>query len=339
MYYQSCMNTRGMGKTLDLDHLRTLVAIVECGGFSKAAAVLHISQPALSQHVRLLERGLKLQLFVRSGRVMKMTLEGERVLGEARQILAVHDEALGRLLAPPRQTIVVGSSEHSAEQLLPELIRALRAAFPDAETRFEIGRSTHPEEAVARGEVDFAVILASRGTDGGREIGRFPLTWWAAPDWEPPTSGEAFPLVGFEEPCAMRERALAALATDGYRATVAGQSATLEGVLAGVRAGLGAAVLPSIGGDPAGVVARPDLPPVGTIGVHLVARQGLDPAIELTALETGESFLARVVRPGVRSTGVERASVTRVGQWPWGESAVVRATDDELLLDPDASAA
>lgn len=311
MHPKTCVNNRGMSRTLDLDHLRTLVAIAECGGFGKAAAVLHVSQPALSQHVRLLERTLKQRLFTKSGRGVKFTAEGERVLAEARQILAVHDEALERLLEPPRRTIVVGSSEHSAEQLLPELIRALRAAFPDAETRFEIGRSTQLEEAVTRGVVDFAVILASRGTEGGREIGRFPLTWWAAPDWEPPAAEETFPLVAFEEPCAMRERALAALATDGYRTTVAGQSATLEGVLAGVRAGLGAAVLPSIGGAPAGVVPRPDLPPVGSVGIRLVARQGLDPEVELTALETGEMFLARVAHPSARS-------------------AVVGVTDDEL---------
>jgi len=337
MTNKTYLNNGGMGKTLDLDHLRTLVAIAECGGFSKAAVVLHISQPALSQHVRLLERGLKLRLFVKNGRGMKFTEEGERVLAEARQILAVHDEALERLLDPPRQSIVVGSSEHSAEQLLPELIRALRAAFPDAQTRFEIGRSTQLEEAVARGVVDFAVILASRGTEGGREIGRFPLTWWAAPDWEPPVDGETFPLVAFEEPCAMRERALAALATDGYRAVVAGQSATLEGVLAGVRAGLGAAVLPSIGGVPAGLVTRPDLPPVGTVGVHLVARQGLDPAIELTALEAGETFLSQVAHPSSRS-GAERSGIAPVGAAPrpvarTGQrdgSSTVGATDDEL---------
>ncbi|MEU6643987.1 LysR substrate-binding domain-containing protein [Saccharomonospora sp. NPDC046836] len=281
-----------MATSLELDHLRTLVAIAECGGFSKAAAALHISQPALSQHVRLLERGLKRKLFVKDGRGMRFTPEGERVLSEARQILAVHDEALARLRVRPEQTIVVGSSEHSAEQLLPELIRALNAAFPGAQTRFEIGRSTQLADSVAKGVVDFAVILASRGNEGGREIGRFPLSWWASPDWQPPAERDSVPLVAFEEPCALRERALAALSTEGYRVTVAGQSTTLEGVLAGVRAGLGVALLPSIGGAPAGLVARDELPAVGTAGVNLLARQGLDPEVELTALEAGEAFLA-----------------------------------------------
>ncbi len=281
-----------MATTLDLDHLRTLVAITECGGFSKAAAVLHISQPALSQHIRLLERSLKRKLFVKDGRGVKLTEEGERVLAEARQILAVHDQALERLEVRSEQVVVLGSSEHSAEQVLPEMIRVLHAAFPDITTRFEIGRSTQLADAVSKGMVDLAFVLAPQGDEGGREIGRMPLRWYAAPGWEPPAGDEPLPLVAFEEPCGPRERALAALGAEGRRVTVRGQSSTLDGVLAGARAGLGVALLPSIGGDPVGLVARTDLPPVGTAGLNMLTRRGVDPAVELTATEAGEAFFA-----------------------------------------------
>lgn len=282
-----------MASSLDLEHLRTIVAIAECGGFSKAAAVRHISQPALSQHVRLLERGLKRKLFEKDGRGMKFTTAGEQVLAEARHILGVHDQALERLDAQTEHVIVVGSSEHSAEQLLPEMIRGLREAFPSVTTRFEIGRSTQLADAVTKGTVDFALILASRGNEGGREIGRIPLHWYAAPGWTPPEHGGPIPLVAFEEPCALRERAMAALGGAGHRVAVAGQSTTLEGVLAGARAGLGVALLPSIGGNPNGLEARDDLPDVGWAGLNVLSRRGLDPDIELTAIEAAEAFFAR----------------------------------------------
>ncbi|MDA0171454.1 LysR family transcriptional regulator [Solirubrobacter taibaiensis] len=278
-----------MATSLDLDHLRTLVAIAECGGFSKAAAALHISQPALSQHVRLLERGLGRKLFEKDGRGMKFTAEGDRVLAEARQILAVHDQALARLDVRAEQTLVVGSTEHAAEQVLPAMIRALSEAFPHVTTRFEIGRSTQLTESVAKGVVDFAIILASRGDEGGREIGRLPLVWYSTPD------AGTDSLVAFEEPCALRERALTALAAEGRRVSVRGQSTTLEGVLAGARAGLGVALLPSIGGDPGGLVARDDLPHVGSAGLNLLARRGLDPRVELAALDAAEAFFRQAV--------------------------------------------
>ncbi len=285
-----------VNSTLDLGHLRTLIAIVDCGGFGRAAAAHHVSQPALSQHIRLLERTLKRKLFVKDGRGMKLTADGDRVLAEARNLLAAHDEALLRLGVRSEQVVVVGSSEHSAEQLLPEMIRALNAAFPDVTTRFEIGRSTQLADLVEKGGVDVAYILASRGNEGGREVARLPLVWYAAAGWSPPGHDEPFPLVAFEDPCALRERAMAALGADGYRVGIAGQSSTLEGVLAGVRAGLGVALLPSIGTGPQGLIARTDLPDVGTAGLNLLTRRGLLPEIESTALEAGEAFLARTVR-------------------------------------------
>jgi DNA-binding transcriptional LysR family regulator len=282
-----------MASSLDLDHLRTLVAISECGGFSKAAAVLHISQPALSQHIRLLERGLKRKLFVKEGRGMRFTVDGELVLAEARQILGVHDQALARLQVRSEQIVVVGSSEHSADQVLPEMIRALDASFPGVTTRFEIGRSTRLAELVDKGSIDFAFVLASRGNEGGREIGRMPLHWYAAPGWTPPADDRPFPLVAFEEPCALRERAMSSLGADGHRVVVSGQSTTLEGVLAGARAGLGVALLPSMGGAPAGLVRRDDLSDVGSAGLNLLTRRGLDPEIEQTAISAGEAFFQR----------------------------------------------
>jgi DNA-binding transcriptional LysR family regulator len=294
-----------MTNSLDLEHLRTLIAISECGGFSKAAAARHISQPALSQHVRLLERGLKRKLFERTGRTMRLTAEGEQVLAEARRIIEVHDSSLSRLEAPASRSIVVGSTEHAAEEVLPEMLRTLRDSFPDCTTRFEIGRSTQLSEAVSKGTVDLAFVLDPRGQGPGTTVAQLPLTWYSAPGWTRPAGGEPLRLVAFEEPCALRERAMAALAADGHRVEVTAQSTALEGVLAGVRADLGVALLPSTGGRPHGLVARDDLPDVGSTALKLVVRRGLDRAVEATALEAGEQFFSRphleLVRPRAAS--------------------------------------
>ena len=69
-------------------------------------------------------------------------------------------------------------------------------------------------------------------------------------------------------------------------------STTLEGVLAGVRAGLGVALLPGIGGKPQGVTVREDLPDGGVAHLRLIARRGIDPAIEDAALTAGQQFFA-----------------------------------------------
>lgn len=279
-----------MTHSLDLEHLRTLVAISECGGFGKAATVRHISQPALSQHVRLLERSLKLTLFERDGRNMRLTRDGDRVLAEARHIIGVHDASLRRLQAPREETIVVGSTEHSAEQILPEMLRSLNAAFPYAATRFEIGRSTQLVGAVDKGSVDLAFVLDPSGQGPGRQVGTLDLVWYSAAGRHRPTAGDTISLVAFEEPCGLRERALAALAGQGYHVEVTAQSSTLEGVLAGVRAGLGVALLPSSGGHPAGLAVAADLPDAGVTGLQMVTRRGLSTDVADTALAAGVAF-------------------------------------------------
>ncbi|GAA4735165.1 LysR substrate-binding domain-containing protein [Phytohabitans rumicis] len=280
-----------MPEPLDLIHLRTLIAIADCGGFHRAAAALCLSQSTVSQHVRLLERRLKQPLVEKAGRGVRLTAGGEALLVEARRILAVHDESLRRLEVSNEPTIVVGSTEHAADQMLPQLLGALRHAFPGRSVRFRIDRSTQLAEAVARGTLDLAVVLTGAEPIGTR-VGLLPLHWYAAPRFAAPAPGEAWPVVAFEEPCGLRQKALQALDQAGWAATITAESTSLDGVVAAVRAGLGVALLPSAGRTPPGLVALRQLPDLGHTGLHVVARRGIDPELERTACEVGGEFFA-----------------------------------------------
>ncbi|MDQ1130532.1 DNA-binding transcriptional LysR family regulator [Microbacterium sp. SORGH_AS 888] len=279
-----------MAETLDIIQLRTFVAIDECGGFGRAAAALHMSQPTVSQHVRSLERRLQQRLVERDGRRARFTLAGEKLLAEARRILAVHDEALARLDVSRSSTIVVGSTETAAEQVLPEMLDRLHSAYPDTHVQFTIDRSTQMVEAVAKGTIDLAVVLDTGQTVAGTEVGSLPLNWYSSPGWTPPADDAPVALVAYVEPCGMRQRALQELNVRGRRVEIAAESGSLEGVIAAARAGLGVAVLPSAGKAPAGLVARHDLPPLGRIFVRLIARRGLDAEIENAALAALDGF-------------------------------------------------
>lgn len=72
---------------MDLRQLEYVIAVVDEGGFTRAARSVHVSQPALSQAVRSLERDLGVELFNRSGRTVALTSAGEALLGPARQAL------------------------------------------------------------------------------------------------------------------------------------------------------------------------------------------------------------------------------------------------------------
>src|SRR6184192_3577509 len=116
-----------MPAVLDIVALRSIVAVADCGGFHRAAASLALSQSAVSQHVRRLEKAVGRQLVQRDGRNSRFTPEGEAVVGEARRILTAHDDALRRLsVGDSRDSIVLGSTDHAADELLPRVMRALQ---------------------------------------------------------------------------------------------------------------------------------------------------------------------------------------------------------------------
>ncbi|MBF6170994.1 LysR family transcriptional regulator [Nocardia blacklockiae] len=273
-----------MADPLDLTHLRTLVTIADTGGFRRAADALHLSQPTISQHVRLLERRLKMSLVEKDGRSSRFTADGERLVVEARKLLAAHDEMLARFTPSDPRRITVGSTEHAADGLLPELLGVLRAACPDVYLHFRIDRSTTLTDAVGKGVLDLAVVLGGNGDPAGVEVGELGLRWVAGPGWQLPRVPGPISLVAFEEPCGLRRRAVHRLTELGYEVAVTAESGNLDGVLAAAKAGLGIALLPFHSAVPAGVAEVRGLPAMGAVDVRLVARRGLAADLEATAV-------------------------------------------------------
>ena len=83
-----------MAAMLDLDQLRTFVAIAETGSFTKAADVVHKTQSAVSMQMRRLEERIGKPIFSRDGRASKLTEDGERLLGYARRMVRLSDETM-----------------------------------------------------------------------------------------------------------------------------------------------------------------------------------------------------------------------------------------------------
>ena len=260
---------------LGIAPLRSFVAVADCGGFQRAAASLHLTQGAVSQHVRRLEAALDRTLVERDGRGSRFTADGEVLLARARRILALHDETLREFGVEAEPTLVIGSTEHAAAQLLPELA----ACFPDHRVRFRIDRGAQLRTALAEGRIDLALLLGPADEAEARSVGELELTWYAAPEWVPPGAGQPVPLVAFDAPCAIRNRALETLAAHGLPAEVGCEAAHLAGMQAAVRAGLGVGLMATQGQSLEGLVARPDLPIPEPVPLAVWPRRGLPPAI------------------------------------------------------------
>lgn len=119
---------------LNTFHLQTFLAVVEAGNYSAAAERLHMSQPAVSQHIRALEEQLdNVRLFRRVGQQMLLTHAGEELVGSAREMLAMAaraEESIRALRGQISGRVAVGCTPSSGERLLPALLTSFRTRFP-----------------------------------------------------------------------------------------------------------------------------------------------------------------------------------------------------------------
>ncbi|GAA1723930.1 LysR family transcriptional regulator [Nonomuraea bangladeshensis] len=290
----------GMNRTLDIAPLRSFVAVADAGGFQRAADALHLSQGAVSQHVRRLESAIGRPLVERSGRGSRFTADGEKLLGLARGILALHDEGLRSFDDEARGTIVIGSTEHAAAQLLPHLAAALDGtaldgAGPRYGVRFRIDRGARLRESFATGRIDLALLIGPADDPRATPVGDLALTWYAAPGWTPPRQGRPLPLVAFDHPCALRDRALVTLSHHAIPVAIAAEANQLAGVQAAVSAGAGVALLATLGQTPEGLVPRDDLPRPKPLPLALWTCQGVAPAVAERVADTLRRLLTTPV--------------------------------------------
>jgi DNA-binding transcriptional LysR family regulator len=275
-----------MPDNLDIVPLRSLVAVADHGGFQRAATHLHLSQSAVSHHLRRLEEAVGSPIVERSGRGSRFTPAGERLLARARDLLAMHDEILGGFGVVRRRTLVVGTTEHAAAQLLPLLRGALAAAAPDLEVRYRIDRGTRLRDALVAGGVDLALLLHPHEGIPSVVVGDLDLRWYAAPTWQLPSPGAEVPLVAFDNPCALRKRALEVLADGGYSPVVGLEAPHLAGVQAAVTAGFGVALMATLGTTPAGLVETTGLPAARPLPLHACSRGDLPEGVKDAVVDT-----------------------------------------------------
>jgi DNA-binding transcriptional LysR family regulator len=143
------------------DRLAVLVAVVDTGGFAKAASRLGMTQSSVSQSVAALERDVGEPLFARVGRQAGLT-EAGRVLAEhARQVLAglgAAREALWALRDVVSGTLRLGTSDTFATYLLPAVFTEFRASYPDVELKLDNRPSPAIAAKVAARELDVGLV-------------------------------------------------------------------------------------------------------------------------------------------------------------------------------------
>ncbi|HEY4253489.1 MAG TPA: LysR substrate-binding domain-containing protein [Roseomonas sp.] len=247
---------------LDLDLLRCFVAVAERGGFTAAGLALGLTQSAVSLKIKRLEDLLGKRVLVRTSRSAALTRDGEILLAYARRILALNDEAVRRMVAPPvTGHLRLGVADHFIPRNLAPLLARFAGTYPGLKLEVEVGRSHELRAAQARGQLDLVLGKRRDGDTDGIPIWTETIIWAGAAGWATPDD-RPLPLAMLPAGCMFRDRALAALARAGLAFEVVYTSASLLGVTAAAQAGFALTVL-GRSGMPGGVVEIPGLPTLG----------------------------------------------------------------------------
>ncbi|MCE1235615.1 MAG: LysR family transcriptional regulator [Hyphomicrobiales bacterium] len=231
---------------LDIELLRTFVALAETESFTAAGLRLGATQSTISVRLKKLEDRLGRRLFERTPRAVLATPFGEAFQVDARRILALHDDAVARATcARPLRRISLGVSEHATGGRLPMVMKALHGAVPDLQIAVTLGSSEDLRDDFENGRFEAVVIrrtLRDGGPSDGRRLFVDDLVWAMSPDC-PWTPGRTIPLVAIARPCRVHEHAHEALTRSGLPFYPAFVSRDLVAVQAAVAAGLGVGCL------------------------------------------------------------------------------------------------
>ncbi len=171
---------------MDIHQLKTFVAVAREGSITRASEVLHLSQPAVSAHIKAIEDALGLSLFERTARGMSLTRDGQRLLDKAEQTLGAHRELMAeatRIKGHVTGKLRLGAGSNSNDGATGALVTGLAERFAEVEVALAHGTSREVLAGLRNGSLD-AVFYNEPGEPEPDlttlEVARF-TTWLVAP--------------------------------------------------------------------------------------------------------------------------------------------------------------
>ena len=263
---------------LELDLLKTLVAISETGNFSAAAQVVYRTPSAVSMQVKRMEEMLGKSIFTRDSRAVSLTSEGEILLTHARRVLALNREVVAKFVTPEVAGVVrIGAVDSVVEQFLPNMLKRFGDSHPGVIVDVIVDGTVSMRKKIQNKQIDLALITCGCNIepDDDVEILMFDDLVWAVAKCGCAVEKNPLPISVWEEGCCWRTAGLDSLKVQGRAYREAFLSAHIAGQKAAIMADLAIAPLPrsSIGGDIVAVDKKhglPELPQYG-LGMLMVA--------------------------------------------------------------------
>ncbi len=271
------MNAEKQTPLVELDLLKTLVAIAETGSFSAAAKAVFRTPSAISMQVKRIEELLGRPVFIRETRNVVLNEDGEVLVAHARRVLALNADTVAKFISPQMSGIVrLGAIDHAADRFLPSVLRDFARTHPLIRVDVCIENSIEQQDALRRGELDIAIVTCLGGGLQAENVE--PLfseqLVWAGLKGGVAAEQNPLPVSVWEDGCVWRANALEGLERQEKDYRITFKSAHLAGQKAGLRADLAIAPLPisSCEGDIEPLSSAYDLPQLDDYTMGMIVR-------------------------------------------------------------------
>lgn len=264
---------------MDIDALRSFIAFVDTGSFTRAAKQTFRSQSAISMQMKKLEEDVGQCLFLKNGRHLSLTDHGQQLVGYARRILSLHDEAVGHFKHgthhPP---LTIGCPDDYAESILPDIVSLIRELLPEQSLRIVCNCSTELRLMLDRGEVDVAILTRAPDAEEGYLLKHDTGVWVHGGDASI-LSRTPLPLILYEPDCKFHSAAIDGMEKRGQAYWLLGCTSSATAIKSLLRQNLGiSAMAVSSVSQGLTIIERANLPTLPSVDIVLSVAPVAHPA-------------------------------------------------------------
>lgn len=271
----------------ELDLLRALVMVADCGSFTTAATRLHSTQSTVSQKVRRLEELAGHRLLERGHRDVHPTDAGHTLLGYARRMLDLNEEMAQALAGATVETAVrIGVPEDFVNAQTTRMLAAFSRRHPQVKLEISSGLSRDLAHGFDHGELDLVLVKQRRNTRQAVHCQREPMHWIDS-QRSSSLQLDPLPLVTFPPRGLYRDEMIQAVEALGLRWRIAFTSSSLSGIQGAVADGIGISLLPrrAVSREHRVIDGERGLPVVENYEIGLLHRPDADDAVRALAAE------------------------------------------------------
>ena len=285
-------------REINLDRLRTLLAVADLGSFAAAAKALHLAPPTVTLHVAQLEARLGARLLHRAPAGVSATSAGSLLIDKARRLLAEADDLLQAVqhqIAARGGRVRLGASTGALAHLLPQALAALAQRHPEIDIRVAVMTSEEALARLATGQLDIGIVALPQPTLRGLRVQawrRDPIRAFIPAAWNPPrqvTPGwlAERPLISNDRGTRLSRQTAEWFARAGERPQPRIELNYNDAMKSLVAAGYGAALLPHEAGAPTpdGRIAMRPLKPALSRALGIAHRSRPDDVATQLTLE------------------------------------------------------